>query len=310
VSVIVPTCDGEAYVRQAIESILAQTYAPFEVLVCDDGSTDGTVAVLESFGERIRLLRQENQGVSSARNHAAREARGSLLAFLDQDDLWEPDLLATQVALLESDPECGFVFADSWVVDASGKLRGRRGEHLRYRAGHVFDALLDGNFVPIETLVTRTDVFREVGGFSTRWRVLEDYALCLRIARTRPVHFTSRPLARYRVHDRNLTRDMEAILVEYSRILAELDEEFPDLSDGERAHAARALAGRWRELAWYALLRGDVDTAEERLRRAGGPGSGALGSKLRLLLGLERVLPGWATRRLVALFPRRKLYGV
>jgi glycosyltransferase involved in cell wall biosynthesis len=310
VSVVVPTYNGEAYVGEALQSILRQSHPPFEVIVCDDGSTDDTAEVVGSFEGRVRLIHQANQGVSAARNRAARTARGEFLAFLDQDDLWEPDLLETQVALLESRRDCVLVYGDSLVVDSSGKVSGRRSSFLTYREGRVFEELLGGNFIPIETVVVRAPLFREQGGFNPRWKYLEDYELCLRLARIGSILYTPRPIARYRIHEDNLTHDMDSILLEYVEILEGIEETFPDLTTGERERAGRELQERFCEVAWYALRRGDVLEADGWLERNVAGCSPRLALKIRLLRGLERILPAWANRRLLSLLPRRKLYGL
>jgi glycosyltransferase involved in cell wall biosynthesis len=102
-SCIIPVFNGEPYLRQAVESILAQNYRPLEVLIVDDGSTDGSATIARSFPEPVRYLRQKNAGPAAARNHGISEARGSYLGFLDADDLWLPEKLARQVAELERD---------------------------------------------------------------------------------------------------------------------------------------------------------------------------------------------------------------
>jgi len=308
VSVVVPTFDGEAFVGEALESILAQQHEPLEVIVCDDGSTDGTLAILASFGRRIHVLRQTNAGVSAARNRAAEQARGELIAFLDQDDLWEPEHLRVQVELLDRRGECGLAYADSRVIDATGAPHDLRSQHLRFAEGRIFEPLLQGNFIPIETLVMRHELFRDLGGFRTDYTLLEDYELCLRAARRTRAALTPRPLARYRVHGRNVTYDMEGILREYVRALEEVST--LDLTAGESAQAGAALRRRHAELAWYALRRLDLREADLRMERARQGGTGALRWKVKALSRALRILPRPLDRALVALLPRRKIYGV
>jgi len=309
VSAVMATYDGERFVRAAVESVLAQDYGALEVIVCDDGSRDGTLDVLRAFGARIRLIEQENAGVSVARNRAARVATGEFIAFLDQDDLWDVRLLSTQVPRLLEHPEWGFVYADSAIVDADGRARGRRGQHLTYAEGDVFRALLSGNFVPLETLVMRADVLRELGGFRVDLRYLEDFDLCLRAARARPVGFTSRVLASYRIHDSNLTHQMHEIVREYALLLDELATDATDapLSPGDAAVVEHERRRRHGELAWYALRRADVEEADRWLAREP---AALRPAKLRILRALCGVLPHGLYARLVALLPRPKLYGV
>src|SRR3989441_12309052 len=116
VSVVIPVYNGERYLADAIQSVRDQTYQNFEVIVVDDGSTDGSAEVAQSFGEAIRYVHQANGGVCKARNTGMAVARGGYLAFLDQDDLWLPDKLATQVAYLDSHPEVGAVYCQCQVM--------------------------------------------------------------------------------------------------------------------------------------------------------------------------------------------------
>ena len=116
VSVVIPTYNRWPLVAEAIESVLSQTYRDFELIVVDDGSTDGTAGEIAKFGSRLRLLRQPNRGVSAARNLAFGEARGRYLAFLDSDDLWRPKKLAIQTAFMERNPSVAICqTAEIWI---------------------------------------------------------------------------------------------------------------------------------------------------------------------------------------------------
>src|SRR5262249_2428536 len=105
ISCIVPVFNGERYLREALDSILAQTYQPLELIVLDDGSTDGTAALVAGYGERIRYLWQANAGEAGARNRGLSIAQGEFVAFLDADDLWHPEKLRRQLARLHDRPE-------------------------------------------------------------------------------------------------------------------------------------------------------------------------------------------------------------
>jgi glycosyltransferase involved in cell wall biosynthesis len=111
VSVVIPVRDGDPYIGEALDSIFAQTRAASEIVVVDDGSRDGTAAVVESYGDRVTLLRQDKIGVGAALNSAVAKAGGQLLAFLDADDLWAPSKLELQTEALEQDPDLDVVFA-------------------------------------------------------------------------------------------------------------------------------------------------------------------------------------------------------
>jgi glycosyltransferase involved in cell wall biosynthesis len=310
VSVIVPTFNGELFVRATLESVLAQTYAPIEVIVCDDGSNDGTLSILAEFGDRIQLVRQSNRGVAAARNRAAEIARGEFLAFLDHDDLWEPHMLATLVPMLVSRTDCGLVYADAWIIDSQGELRGKRGRFLRYAEGAIFDRLLHGNFIPVETTLMRADLFRELGGYDVRLRYLEDYELCLRIARRTRVGFHAEPLARYRIHDHNLSHELEPMLVEWLGLIESLRARWPELTPAQHTVLDTEYDRLCVDLAWRALRRRDLSSADLSMKRAGShrPGSKAL--RVRCLKLCLQILPRALGDALLASLPRRRLYGV
>src|SRR5664280_1650862 len=111
VSVVIPTYNRLAYLREALDSVLAQTRAADEILVVDDGSTDGTEAAISALPAPVRYLRQQNAGPAAARNHGLREAKGDWIAFLDSDDLWVPEKLEAQMDFLERNPAVELLFA-------------------------------------------------------------------------------------------------------------------------------------------------------------------------------------------------------
>jgi glycosyltransferase involved in cell wall biosynthesis len=308
-SAVLASYNGERFLRSTLESLLAQSAPLHEIVVCDDGSRDGTRELVLSFGERVRLVAQENRGVSAARNRAAALASGDVLAFCDQDDLWEPRKVEVQRRQLVERPELGFVYSDAWIVDAEGRERGRRREHLDYAEGNVFERLLEGNFVPVETLAIPTGVFRALGGFDERARFVEDWELCLRVARRHPVGFWPEPLARYRIHGKNLSYDMEGILGEYAAVLEDLPRRMPDLDEREREHVARVLRRRRAELAWYALKRRDFAAAEGWLEGAHPVRPRSLALKLAFGRALLAGLPAPLARRLSDALRRRGLFG-
>ena len=123
VSVIIPAYNGDRYIQEAIASVLVQTYTDYEIIVVDDGSTDNTLQVLEQYGERIKYFSQTNQGVAASRNLGLAKAKGEYIAFLDQDDVFLPHKLASQVALLEQDSSLGIVNSGWQIIDRNGKLQ-------------------------------------------------------------------------------------------------------------------------------------------------------------------------------------------
>ena len=187
VSVVVPAYNAEGTLGETLSSVLRGQEVDLEVLVVDDGSTDGTAGVADAFGEPVRCARVANGGVASARNHALERARGELVAFCDADDRWLPGKLAAQVALLDAQPECGLVTCGYRPVAPDGTPLTRSPGVVprpEPRSVWVFeDLLLEGNFVATLTVVLRAEILREVGGFDTSLRTSEDYDLWLRVAR-------------------------------------------------------------------------------------------------------------------------------
>lgn len=180
VSVIIPTFNRWPLVGAAIESVLAQSYADFELIVVDDGSTDDTSKQLSQFGSRLRLLTQPNRGVSAARNFAVRHARGSYLAFLDSDDLWLAQKLAIQTAVMAQNPSVQICQTEEiWI--RNGVRVNPKAKH-RKPSGDIFTPSLELCLVsPSAVMLTRA-LFEQVGGFDESLPVCEDYDLWLRIA--------------------------------------------------------------------------------------------------------------------------------
>jgi glycosyltransferase involved in cell wall biosynthesis len=204
VTAAITTYNRAAYLDGALESIYAQTFTDYEVLVVDDGSTDDTADVLARHGDRIRVVRQENLGRSGARNTAVREARTPYISFLDSDDRWLPDKLARQVPVLEGDARVGMVHGHVEVIDedehalAEETARHRRLFAEAHRngasyAGYAFDCRCFSS-----ALTARVDAVRAVGLYDPAL-LLDDYDLYLRLAlEWKIVFLDGPPVARYR----------------------------------------------------------------------------------------------------------------
>jgi glycosyltransferase involved in cell wall biosynthesis len=189
ISTVIPTYNRMDLLPRAIDSALAQTGVAQEIIVIDDGSTDGTARRLaERYGERVRCVSQPNGGVSRARNRGMALARGDFIALLDSDDLWLPGKLAAQLAFLASHPEYGMVLCDVQRVDGAS----RPTDTLRRRDaipvdGHVLaHVLLQPALVPASVLMRR-EVFDTIGGFDESLRTAEDIDFHLRVAARYPI---------------------------------------------------------------------------------------------------------------------------
>ena len=185
VSVIVPTYNRWPRVGQAVASVLEQRYRDFELIIVDDGSTDRTATELARFGGQLHYIFQARSGVSAARNLGVRHSRGRLIAFLDSDDLWQPDKLQVQVAFMEKHPEVQICQTDEvWIrhgVRVNPKLKHRK------PSGDIFERSLELCLVSPSAAMTTRELFHRSGGFDESLPVCEDYDLWLRIARDYPV---------------------------------------------------------------------------------------------------------------------------
>jgi glycosyltransferase involved in cell wall biosynthesis len=230
VSVVIPVYNGQPYLRQAIESALGQTYAPLEVIAVNDGSTDGSAGEIACYGDRVVALHQANAGVGAARNAGAQRASGRFIAFLDQDDWWEPEKVAAQVARFEAEPEVGLVHTNvKHYSEASATFVGPLNPLARPETlvGDCYPLLLAGNAIYNSSVMVRTSVLRRVGVCDPRivGNSIQDYDLWLRLARVSRLAFLAEPLTVIRMHNTQGTWDRRRMLGEESklceRILAE-----------------------------------------------------------------------------------------
>lgn len=178
VSVIIPTHNRAGFLARAIDSVLAQTYADFELIVVDDGSTDGTPELLASYGKKLTVLRQDNHGPAAARNAGIKIARHPLLAFLDSDDLITKNKLALQVAAMEARPDV--------LISHTQEIWFRNGKHLnqkkqhRKEGGDLFARSLALCVVGMSTVMVRRELFALIGLFDESFPCCEDYEFWLR----------------------------------------------------------------------------------------------------------------------------------
>jgi GT2 family glycosyltransferase len=276
VSVLLPTYDRAYYLEGSVRSVLDQEYADLELIVIDDGSTDGTAALLAGIDDpRLRVLRRSHAGISAALNAGLGTARGRYIARNDSDDLWHPALLATLLPVLERAPHLGFAYACSALVDADGAPKSEtRGMPPRHPADG-FRSLLYSDCSVAVTTIYRRRCLDEVGGWDPASDVAEDWDLALRVARHHPFRFVDRILAMIREHPGNATH-LRAAGFEH-RLAARrgvLDKVFAATDLPPAARRMRPLAYRnlhvGEAMQW--LARGDRGQAVAAFRRALGSG--------------------------------------
>jgi len=192
VSVIIPTYNRGWILREAIDSVLAQDFTDYEMLVVDDGSTDDTGEILDSYGRDLIVLRQDNQGVSAARNRGIAESRSQLIAFLDSDDRWLPRKLTRQVAFFQSNPAAQICQTEeTWVRNGVRVNPKKRHKKL---SGMIFEPSLALCLVSPSAVMIRKNLFDAVGVFDEQMPACEDYDLWLRVSRRYPVFLIDEPL--------------------------------------------------------------------------------------------------------------------
>ncbi len=238
VSVIVPNYNHAAYLPDALDSILAQRYPDFEIIVVDDGSTDHSREVIDGYGERVRPIFQENQGLSAARNSGIRVARGEYIALLDADDLYEPDFMRVMAGALAADPAAAAVFCGYRFVDEQNRALPQV-EARPVPAELVFPALADGNFLVPESMLVRRGCYEKLGLFDPALTACEDWDMWLRIARSARVISTAAVLTRHRVLPGSMSTDPTRML---TNRLAVLEKHFGQAASGAPADPARGRA--------------------------------------------------------------------
>jgi glycosyltransferase involved in cell wall biosynthesis len=205
VTVIIPCFNQGHFVSYAIESILAQTYLLYEIIVVNDGSSDDTVHVVEAY-EDVLLINQPNQGVSKARNNGLKKSSGEYVIFLDADDCLLPGALALLVNFLETNPAFGYVSGHVEIIDGDGKITDR--PPCEKPQGNHYKQLLLGNYIYSPGAVMyRASVFTTEPAFDFSSERAEDFELNLRIARKLPVGSIENIVLQYRQHDTNVTKN-------------------------------------------------------------------------------------------------------
>ncbi len=192
VSIIIPTYNRGWIIKEAIDSVLAQDYTEFELIVVDDGSTDHTSGVLDSYGKDIKVLSQKNKGVSAARNRGIAEASGKFIAFLDSDDLWLSQKLSVQIEFFNQTPDALICQTEEvWIRNG---LRVNPKKRHKKPSGMIFKPSLELCLVSPSAVMIQRSLFDRVGEFDETLPACEDYDLWLRISCRFPVHLIDTPL--------------------------------------------------------------------------------------------------------------------
>ena len=311
VSIVIPVYNGENYLKEAIDSALAQTYAPIEVLVINDGSTDKTEEIALSYGDKVRYFLKENGGVSTALNLGIANMRGAYFSWLSHDDLYTPEKIELEIAAL-SDAPTRTVYSDYAVIDKAGATIATMNIAKKYP-----DADFTIGLFPILrqvlngcSLLIHKSHFDRVGMFDERLRVTQDYDLWFKMLRGTELVYVNEPLVMQREHGAQATHN-------YERNRAESDELWLNMLKSVTAEEACKLDGTEREFwekqtefLWQTQFKNARLYAKERLDALGG-GKVSISKLIRrvgyhLLSGVSRLTRALGIQKIVK---RSRLFG-
>ncbi len=307
ISVVIPAYNAEVFIAETLASVASQSLTPVEVIVVDDGSSDGTRGIAEAFGAKV--IRQPNQGPSAARNTGAAAAVGQWIAFVDADDVWEAKKLEAQYASLQLAPAAKFSFCDYSQFNGRGRydasvLNGlhrfftrveRRplGNDVYEYGGVGFVASLHDQFyiMPSTVLVEREAMLACGGGFSRNFRTVEDHEFFLRFARDHLGTYVDRPLVRYRRHSNSATADTakmnENRLALAEQVARQPDDYCPETVGFFTEHRTKFI----RNAAVAQIYFGDIHRGRKLLHLAQSRNFEWLSAVLLVLVALNRFLP-------------------
>jgi teichuronic acid biosynthesis glycosyltransferase TuaG len=298
VSTITPSYNAEGYIAEAIGSVLGQTHHDWELIVVDDGSTDGTASVVKEFSDedpRVRYLYRKNGGQAAARNTGIRAARGDLVAFLDADDLWLPERLEAQLAVME-ETGVDLVYTDGFIFSEDGSESVTERFHIlpgAARGVEMFRTLFTSNRIGTLSVLVKRSALDAVGLFDEdrAYQNCEDYDLWLRLAR-RGASFYGMPekLVRYRRHADATTYTASRLLAPMLAVVLKHAHD-PAL---DQALVKKRVQGLFRDLISSLVAEGRLEEARRRMREFHEWDGGTLVTALQSLV--------------LRLFPRRYNY--
>ncbi len=257
ISVIIPNYNYGRFIGEAIESVLAQTFPPSEIIVVDDGSDDNSADIVRTYGSRVKFIQQRNQGVGAARNNGVKNYSGNLIAFLDDDDVWLPTKLEKQVELLQQDNKIGMVSCGMREFDKNGETI------AEYKEGQngwcaknilMIEPVVIG---PGSTSLVRRNIFEKINGFDENKEMhpSEDWEFCYRVAQVCKIAFVPQILVNYRNHGGNghlkIPRFERAMLLAYEKIFQQADVETLKLRRQCYGNLFATLAGSYFQAQGY-----------------------------------------------------------
>jgi glycosyltransferase involved in cell wall biosynthesis len=311
VSVVLAVYNATWCVGRALDSVLAQTRVPEEILVCDDGSTDGTPDwIANRYGERVTVLRLPHRNAAATRRVGLDQASGEWLAFMDADDTWLPAKLERQLEFIERHPEVRWLSCDGALVSADRVIRASwladYFDPVRDRVGDLMPPLMERCFPLMSSMIVEREAYRQVGGIRAEIVYSHDYDLWLRLAARYPGGLMSERLIEYFTHPGQLSRNIEERGRDDLALMRRVEHgELGHRADMQRIAAQRAAALEF-DLAIFSLRNGRFDEARARLRRAMAAGP----ARRRVIAMCGAALPAaWLTRLMKTTWMKRVVQG-
>lgn len=270
VSVVIPVYNGARYLREALESVFAQTYTDYEVVCVDDGSTDASIDILKGFGSRIAFVQQRNAGGCAARNEGVRRSSGPYVAFLDQDDRWYPRKLEQQVKALDADPDAVLALCNSDRMDTEGRVL-QVGATVTERPGLLTEPL--GRLIGEDQLLSsaimvRREAFVRAGMFDEELHGFEDFDLAARLRQEGRFVFIEEPGMCYRINQGGQSQSGGLrIIRSRERFLLKMQELYRN-EPVKQDLIRQMLADCYSDWGMTELKAGHAGEAREKLRRS------------------------------------------
>lgn len=268
VSVILPCFNGARWISRAIESILAQTYKHFELVIIDDGSTDNSQEIIASYmrDERICYIFQKNRGFSATINRGIAESSGCLIGFIGQDDLWMPNKLELQVKYFSKHSDVALVHSNYYSINSEGRITSliKTKVHTFPSKQEVVRRLFLNNFIGFETVLVRRKCFDEIGLFEERMVGFSDHDMWLRIAGHFNIAKLDPFLVKKREHELQLSKITDSVLKDEFLLVMKATDRYPFLKEVER----RKLASLYYSWGVTLLQKGNSEEGKQKLLKA------------------------------------------
>ena len=272
VSVIMLSYNYGRYLSNAIESVLNQSYPDYELIIIDDGSTDGSDAIIRDYASkdgRIKfLINPKNMGIASSFNSGLDKCTGEYIGYISSDDIWETNRLEAGVSVLDSSPDVHYVYSNLSIIDENGMFTGETVYDTYHSptgkySGNLFDSLIRGNFIRFSSLLLRSKAITGIS-INPDLKYLNDWQFLLEISERGNFHYVNDVLARYRVHSHSTNLDKIGYITDYIKLVEIMKHKYKDYFDKSR----RVLANHYFTIGYMLCGVGDFKEGRKYLRKA------------------------------------------